>query len=219
MARMARLVIPGYPHHVIQRGNRRQKTFFSADDYRAYIDLIAKAKTEAGVSIWAYCLMPNHVHMVAIPEAPESLADLFGEAHRRYTRRINFREQWRGHLWQERFHSCVMDERHLIAAVRYIELNPIRGQLCLSPTDWPWSSVHAHLQARDDALTSAGPMLERVSDWGRYLEIGDSEDRLSMLRQHVRTGRPLGDKVFIEKLECSTGRMLRKLKPGRKVYK
>ena len=98
MARVARVVVPHYPHHVTQRGNRRQQTFFSDDDYRAYIELLIGAKAKAGVEVWAYCLMPNHVHLVVVPEHENSLAAFFSEAHRRYTRRINFREGWRGHL-------------------------------------------------------------------------------------------------------------------------
>jgi putative transposase len=219
MARMARVVIPGYPHHIIQRGNRRQKTFFSTDDYRTYIDLVAGKKDEAGVSIWAYCLMPNHIHMVAVPDAADSLAELFKTAHRSYTRHINFREGWRGHLWQERFHSCVMDERHLMAAVRYIEQNPVRAQLCSTPADWPWSSVHAHLQGADDALTSVAPMLERVSNWHHYLATTDSDEQLKTLRQKSRSGRPAGDKRFIEHLERTTGLTLHKRKPGRRTNK
>lgn len=115
MPRIPRLVVPGYPHHVTQRGNRRQKTFFHARDYLAYLEFIAAAKLKARCDIWAYCLMPNHVHFVMVPQHKDSLSLLFKEAHRRYTRRINFRENWRGHLWQERFHSFVMDELDRIA--------------------------------------------------------------------------------------------------------
>ena len=122
MPRMPRLIVPGYPHHVTQRGNRRQKTFFNTEDYQAYLDLVAIAKPRAGCDIWAYCLMPNHVHFVIVPEYEDSLALQFKEAHRRYTRRINFRENWRGQLWQERFHSFVMDEPHLSATARYVDL-------------------------------------------------------------------------------------------------
>lgn len=166
MARMPRLVVPGYPHHVTQRGNRRMKTFFCGEDYRAYLELLAEAKAEAGVAVWAYCLMPNHVHLVVAPERKDNLARLFGCVHRRYSRRINFREHWRGHLWQERFHSFVMDERYLLAAVRYTELNPVRTRLCANPTDWPWSSAGTHLRGRDNTVVSVAPMLERVADWG-----------------------------------------------------
>ena len=158
MPRMARLVVPGYPHHVTQRGNRRQKTFFHSQDYLAYLKLIANAKRKAQCDIWAYCLMPNHVHFVIVPGHESSLACLFKQAHRRYTRRINFREKWRGHLWQERFHSFVMDEPHLNATVRYVELNPVVAKLCSTPDEWRWSSVHAHLGSKDDEIVSVKPM-------------------------------------------------------------
>jgi putative transposase len=135
MARMPRVVVPEYPHHVTQRGARRQRTFFSAADYKTYLQLLAAAKADAGAEFWAYCLMPNHVHHVIVPSRQDSLAALFSAAHRRYTRHINFREDWRGHLWQERFHSFVMDERYLMATVRYVELNPVRAGLCEQPQD------------------------------------------------------------------------------------
>ena len=107
---MARFVAPGYPHHVTQRGNRRQKTFFSDEDYRYYIELLAEYSKAYWTEIWAYCLMPNHVHLVMVPSEEDGLRATLGEVHRRYTRYVNFRKGWRGHLWQERFHSFVMDE-------------------------------------------------------------------------------------------------------------
>ncbi len=216
MPRMPRLVVPGYPHHVTQRGNRRQKTFFNTEDYQAYLDLIAIAKPKAGCDIWAYCLMPNHVHFVIVPEFEDSLALLFKEAHRRYTRRINFRENWRGHLWQERFHSFVMDEQHLNATVKYVELNPVKARLCNNPQDWQWSSVHAHLSSNDDGFVSVRPMLEKFPNWSGYLEQGDSENKFERIRKHTRTGRPLGSISFIETLEAMTGKMLKPRKPGPK---
>ena len=140
MARMPRLVVPGYPHHVTQRGNRRMKTFFCDDDYLYYIDLLREHKEEAKVDIWAYCLMPNHTHIVVVPEQEDSLAGLFSLVHRHYSRYINFREKWTGHLWQERFHSFVMGEQYLMATVRCVELNPLRARLCTHLFEWPWSS-------------------------------------------------------------------------------
>lgn len=145
MARMARVVVPGYPHHVTQRGNRRQKTFFCDDDYRHYIDLLSTYSKEYGTEVLAYCLMPNHVHLVMVPKEEDCLRATLGEAHRRYTRHINFRKGWRGHLWQERFHSFVMDERYLMATVRYVERNPVVAKLCHQPQEWPWSSAAAHM--------------------------------------------------------------------------
>ena len=109
MARIARVVAVGYPHHVTQRGNRRQVVFFNDGDYEAYMDLMAKWCSRHGVEIWAYCLMPNHVHLMALPHDRDGFSRAIGEAHRRYTRLINFREQWRGYLWQGRFASFPLD--------------------------------------------------------------------------------------------------------------
>jgi putative transposase len=178
--------------------------------------LIAAAKREAGVAVWAYCLMPNHVHLVVVPARSNSLSALFGEAHRRYTRKVNDRDGWCGHLWQERFHSCVMDERHLVAAVRYVEMNPVRAGLCRVPEDWRWSSVHAHLAGSDDALVTAKPMLDRVTDWPAYLRAGSSPCELEAIRSNSRTGRPLGEQPFVEHLEALTGRELKPKKSGPK---
>lgn len=216
MARIARVVVPDFPHHVTQRGNRRQATFFVAADYQDYKLKIAEAKKTAGVDIWAYCLMPNHVHFVAVPRDSNSLSRLFAESHRRYTRRINFRYGWQGHLWQERFHSCVLSESHLLATVRYVERNPVRAGLCRSPEDWPWSSARAHLARSDDKLVSVAPMLELVGNWRSYIETDESPKEIEALRQHTRTGRPLGDGRFVESLERITGRELQRKKPGPK---
>jgi putative transposase len=214
MARIARVVVPGVPHHVTQRGNRRLDTFFDDGDYRAYIDLLAEHAAAAGVAVWAYCLMPNHVHLILAPSDEDGLRRALGEAHRRYTRRVNFREGWRGHLWQERFHSFAMDEAHLLAAARYVELNPVRAGLKRRARDWRWSSARAHLAGQDDALVEAAPLLDLVADWRAFLAGGLEDDALEALRRHSRTGRPLGSKAFLEALEARLGRALRPGKPG-----
>src|SRR3990170_2916131 len=131
MARIARIVAANIPHHITQRGNRRQKTFFQGQDYRLYLNLMAEWCSHHNVAVWAYCLMPNHVHLIAVPKAEDGLRRAIGEAHRRYTRYVNFREGWRGHLWQGRFASFVMDESYFLTAVRYVELNPVRAKLAV----------------------------------------------------------------------------------------
>ncbi len=216
MARLARVVAPGLPHHVTQRGNRRQDSFFNDDDYRAYLDLMAEWCAHYGVAIWAYCLMTNHVHLIAVPETEAALGLAIGEAHRRYTRRVNFREGWRGHLWQGRFASFPLDERHLLAAARYVELNPVRAGMTKRPEDYAWSSARAHLAGRDDRLVKAGPLLDMVGDWAGFLAGGLDEDERDILRRHERSGRPLGDKRFIGRLENQLGRSLTKRKTGPK---
>ncbi len=215
MARLARLVIPGMPHHVTQRGNRRQQTFFNEGDYEAYVQLMAEWCREEGVEIWAYCLMPNHTHLIAVPASEQALRRAIGEAHRRYTRRVNFREKWRGYLWQGRFASFVMDEPYLIAAARYVELNPVRARLVQSAAEWRWSSARAHLSGRDDCLVRVAPLLEIVGDWKALLDSALPEEDLKLLRGHARTGRPLGDETFVERLERLVGRVLKPKKGGR----
>ena len=190
-------------------------TFFEDADYETYLSLVRERCAQAGVEIWAYCLMPNHVHLVAVPEHEQSLARGIGEAHRRYTRHINFRYGWKGYLWQGRFASFPMDEDYLLAAVRYIELNPVRAGLVDRPWDYRWSSARAHLSGRDNELVKAKPMLERVSDWRELLASGDQK-MFDDIRKHERTGRPLGSEGFIERLTALTGRDLTRKKPGRK---
>ena len=216
MARLARVVVPGYPHHITQRGNRRQQTFFCQDDYLAYKALLAEWCRTYGVSILAYCLMPNHVHLVAVPRSADGLRRAIGETHRRYTRGVNFRQGWRGHLWQGRFASFVMDEYHLRAAVRYIERNPVRAGLVQSAWDWPWSSAAAHVAGADDELIRVEALRALVSDWRRYLSDGEDDRAGETLRRHEATGRPLGSEQFVARLEALLARPLRPGKPGPK---
>jgi putative transposase len=215
MARIARVIAPGYPHHVTQRGNRRQDVFFCEEDYLAYIELMATWCRRYGVHIWAWCLMPNHVHLIAVPQDENGLARAIGEAHRRYTRRINFREQWRGHLWQERFASFPMDQQHLLAAARYIEMNPVAAHLTERAEDYRWSSVHAHLNGEDDNLTQARPLLDVVGNWREFLQLTDEEE-IKRFKQHENSGRPLGENSFVDMLEGQLGRILYPQKPGPK---
>jgi putative transposase len=218
MARIARIVAPQIPHHITQRGNRRQDTFFNDDDYREYISLMASSCKRHEVEIWAYCLMRNHVHLIVVPETTESLRSAIGEAHRRYTREINFRHNWRGHLWQERFASFPMNENYLLAAARYVELNPVRAHITNDPTAYLWSSARSHSTGEDDELVRVKPLLALVPDWRTFLQEGLEEEN-QQLRRHERTGRPLGDESFINQIENMSNRDLRKNKPGPKREK
>jgi putative transposase len=204
------------PHHVTQRGNRRQPVFFSDADYLAYRALLAEGCRAAGVAVWAYCLMPNHVHLILVPKTPDGLRAALGETHRRYTRLVNFREGWRGYLWQGRFASFAMDEAHLLAAVRYVELNPVRAQLAAHPQAWRWSSAAAHLAGCDDALVETAPLLALVGDWAEFLAGGLDPSLQAAIQAGERTGRPLGSAAFVEALEARLGRKLARQKPGPK---
>ena len=215
MARTARVVVPGLPHHVTQRGNRRLPVFFNDGDYGAYIALVAEWSAKAGTEVWAYCLMPNHVHLIAVPSHEDGLRAAFGEAHRRYARRINAREDWGGHLWQGRFASFPMDVRHLLACARYVELNPVRAKLHRTARAWRWSSARAHLAGKDDALVRVAPLLKRAGDWRAFLAGGLDDDTIAAIRAHERSGHPLGGDAFYKSLAKTLGRDVKPRKPGR----
>ena len=214
MPRLARAVVPDFPHHVTQRGNRRQQTFFNNDDYLLYVSLMAEWCHRCRVEVWAYCLMPNHIHLIAVPTTPDGLRRAIGEAHRRYTSEVNRREGWRGHLWQGRFASFVMEDRYTLAAARYVELNPVRAGLVAGAGDYPWSSARAHLLGRDDALAAVAPLLARVDDWSAFLGQGAAAEVTDQFRKHENTGRPLGSDAFVDYLETLLHRALRPLKSG-----
>ena len=219
MARLARVVAAGMPHHVTQRGNRRQKVFFGDDDYEEYRVLLAEGCKAAGVEIWAYCLMPNHVHLILVPPSEDGLRAALGEAHRRYTRHVNFKKGWRGYLWQGRFASFPMDEPYLLACARYVELNPVRAKLVRRAQDWRWSSARAHLGLASDTLVDAEALGALAPDWKSFLGQGLGAPERDAIRAGERTGRPLGSPSFIQKLEHRLKRPLVRQKPGPKPAK
>lgn len=216
MARIARVIAPSFPHHIIQRGNRRQRVFFNDDDRLTYLELLSKYTQEEGIKIVAYCLMENHVHIIATPEAESRFAHAIGEAHRMYTRRINFREGWRGFLWQGRFISYPMDERHYFSAVRYVERNPVRANIVQRAENYAWSSARAHVLGTPNSLLYHDPWLAAgVGDWSAYLQTTE-KDTIEALRKHANTGRPLGSDSFVEQLEIELRRPLKRQKSGPK---
>ena len=216
MCRLARVVAPGLPHHVSQWGNRREQVFFCDDDYVAYIALVGNAALRTGTEVWAYCLMPNHVHFIMVPSGPDGLRGTFADAHRRYTTRINARLRQTGHLWQGRFSSAVLDERHVLAAARHLMLNPGRAGLVDAPEEWPWASTGTLLRRFDDGLTSVAPLLERAGDIGEFLAAPADEEAVAALRRSYTTGRPVGSDAWIAELEALTDRALAPRKRGRK---
>lgn len=214
MARLARLVLPGLPYHVTQRGNRRQQTFFEDGDFALYRDLLAEAARRAGTSVWSYCLMPNHVHLIVVPSHEDGLRMTFADAHRRYTGYINARYRWTGHLWQGRYGAVAMDDAHLYAAARYVALNPVRAKLVSRAHDWPWSSVRAHRAGEDDELVEVAPLLERYGPIERWLDSSEDEQATRALRMAETTGRPAGSREWIADIERRSGRTLAPRKRG-----
>ena len=217
MARLARYVIPGVPHHVTQRGNGRQQTFFSDADYAAYRDLLAKHCAAHGVAVWSWVLMPNHVHLILVPEHIDGLRAALSKVHRSYAGRIHAREKRTGHFWQGRFGCVAMDEPHLLAALRYVALNPVRARLTQRAEDWRWSSVQALLDpARGDGITDTAPVLSRVPDFAALLRSGEHTELSSALRRSETIGRPLGSSEFLDRVETILGRDPKPGKRGRK---
>ena len=216
---MARVVIPDIPHHIIQRGNRRQAVFFCEDDRKAYLDYLCLYAKPAGINIWAYCLMDNHIHLIAVPKHKDSLAEGFSESQKRYSRMINFRENWRGHLWEGRFKSYPLNEAHLYAAMRHVERNPVRAKIVKKAWEYPWSSANAHVNKRRNQILDDCFISEEIKDWADYISQEDENNDLIRFRMHCNTGRPLGNKEFIDKLEKISDRILHIKKAGRKKWK
>jgi putative transposase len=214
MARLARVVVPDLPHHVTQRGNRREPVFFEEGDYRFYLDLIAEAARRSKTVIASYCLMPNHVHFLMVPSHGDGLRQTFAEAHRRYSGAINARHQWTGHLWQGRFSSTAMDGRHFLAAIAYVALNPVRAGLVARAADWPWSSTRALLAGRDDGVVKVAAVLDLVGDVAAFLDGAEDEAAVMAIRHSRSTGRPVGARDWIAALEASTSRQLAAAKRG-----
>ncbi len=217
MARLARVVIPGLPHHVTQRGNGRARTFFVDDDYALYRDLLAESCAAARVEVWAWVLMPNHVHLILVPDDDDGLRRALAPTHRRYAGHIHAREKRSGHFWQGRFGCVAMDDDHLAAALVYVALNPVRARLTDGAQDWRWSSVHAHLgHVVSDGLTQVGPVRERFPDLAHRISAGEDLVMSERLRKAETIGRPIGSAAFVAGLETLSGRRLLPGKPGPK---
>lgn len=221
MPRIARIVAVGLPHHITQRGNYQQEVFLSEEDRLQYLAWIKEYSTKYSLSILVYSLMQNHVHFIAIPKEADSLARTFNSAHMRYSQYVNRKRRQRGHLWQGRFYSCVLDESHLILASRYIERNPVRAGLVEKPWEWPWSSALAHAEGGKDSLVEPESFLGVIDmpkdSWKEYIDCVEKPDFLHSIRKHTLTGWPLGTRVFIEKLEAKFERKLCASPVGRPI--
>ncbi len=215
MPREARIVIPELPHHIIQRGNRNQRVFFTSLDKKYYLDILTYYCQKERVEIWCYCLMDNHVHLIAVPPTTSSLARAIGGTHKKYTWLINSRNEWKGFLWQGRFLSYPMDEKYLYKCVRYIERNPVRAGIVDRAEDYPWSSARAHVFGYADKLLSPFYLLKEIEDWRAYLADEDSQEDLNLFEQNEISCQPLGSENFLKRLEIITGRKILRRPKGR----
>lgn len=226
MSRHARKVLPEIPHNITQRGNNRQPVFFTDEDRRFYLSVLGEQSRKFGLRLVGYCLMTNHVHIVAIPTDNFSPAKALGRTHLIYTQKINILHKRSGHIWQNRFYSCALDEHHLIAALAYVERNPVRAGMVEKAWDYPWSSTRKHLNLSsgnetppsEDGVFLDADAWNSVSvrdEWREWLAKEEDEAMSSELRLHTSRGRPLGDEHFIESLERETGERLHALPRGR----
>ena len=216
MPRMSRAIAVGYPHHITQRGNYRQTVFTEAEDYARYLELLNQYARQHSLEIWAYCLMPNHVHIVGVPGANDALASVFRTVHMLYSQYYNRKANAVGHLWQGRYYSCVLDEPHAYAAVRYVEMNPVRGGLVASAKDYSWSSTKSHVTGiADPVLSGRCFLVETIRDWKQYLMESPDTDAQTNLIKSTKTGRPCGKGDFVTQLEALLGRRFATLSPGR----
>lgn len=216
MPRIARVVVPNLPHHVTQRGNFGQNVFEDDSDRHLYLKWLLEYGQRYKAKFWAYCLMDNHVHYIVVPENQKSLAMTFNQTHMRYSQYMNRKHNRRGHLWQGRFYSCLLDDIHLYASVRYVERNPVRAGIVQRSEAYKWSSAHAHVFNETDSLLSEDcPLIEAIEDWSLYLSESDDEEWMEKFRTLSRTGRPAGGESFVTLIESLLSRVLKPKQAGR----
>jgi len=216
MPRIARIVAAGYPHHITQRGNYQQKIFADDTDRRKYLSLLKEESERYHLIILAYCLMSNHVHFMVLPQREDAMGKVFKYTNMKYSQYYNNKMKVSGHLFQSRFFSCVLDERHMIACARYIERNPVRANLVKEPCLWPYSSAKIHCGIHQDDPLATNQFFDYIKikpkTWKEFVEAPDNPDEIKGIREKTRTGRPLGTNDFIERLERQLKRLF-KLKP------
>lgn len=223
MPRLARTVFAKVPHHITQRGNRREDVFFDEEDYQTYLEWLRYYSLEHGLEILAYCLMTNHIHLVAVPDTESSLQQTLKPLHMRYAQRINKRNRWKGHFWQGRYFSSPMDERYLWATIRYVERNPVRARMVRKAERYPWSSAAGHCGLTQDYILSTQSewekLADQIDDWSEWLAVGDESSELSLIRRNIEKGLPCGSDKFIKRLEKIAGRSLQYQPQGRPKLK
>lgn len=219
MPRIARIVFAGIPYHITQRGNRGQNIFFSINDRHKYLESLRKYSAKEGLNILAYCLMTNHIHIIAIPKEETSLQRTLKPLHTQYAVRINRRYKWTGHFWQGRYFSSPLDDGYMWAAIRYVERNPVRAKMVKRAEEYPWSSAAANCGLlQDKVLTQDSKwkkQLNSFGDWYDWLRKGDDNIELEILRRNIDKCLPCGEESFIKKLEKISGRLLHFRPQGR----
>ncbi len=219
MPRLARTVFAGIPHHVTQRGNRRENVFYADEDRLIYLKWLKEYSQKNHLEILAYCLMTNHVHLAVIPKREDGLQAVFKPLHMRYAQRLNREKGWTGHVWQGRYFSSPLDVDYLWATIRYVERNPVRAGMVARAEDYPWSSAAAHCGLKDDEhlcnRKAWQRQLSQITDWSAWLAEADEVTQVEMIRRNVQKGLPCGSERFVAKLEKISGRILKFRPQGR----
>jgi len=219
MPRLARTVFVGIPHHITQRGNRRDDVFFIDEDYQIYLEWLHHYCRKHQLEILAYCLMTNHIHLVTVPSDVNSMQRVLKPLHMRYAQRINRIRKWNGHFWQGRYFSSPLDDRYMWAVIRYVELNPVRARMVTKAEDYRWSSAASHCGLRDDSVLSNTRKWKKlhlqIDNWSAWLAEGDDPVDLTRVRRDTDKGLPCGSDLFIHNLETMIGRSLRFRPQGR----
>ena len=219
MPRLARTVFAGIPHHVTQRGNRREDVFHTDEDYQVYLEWLNHYCKKHQLQILAYCLMTNHVHIVAVPGDVKSLQLVLKPLHMRYAQRINRIRKWNGHFWQGRYFSAPLDDRYMWAAIRYVELNPVRARMVTQAEHYRWSSAACHCGLRDDCVLSKTSewikLTTQIDNWSAWLAEGNDSAELDRIRRNTGKGLPCGSERFVTELEKTIGRSLQFRPQGR----
>lgn len=219
MPRLPRTVFAGLAHHVTQRGNRREAIFFDDEDRLTYLLWLREYAIKHQVEVLAYCLMSNHIHLIAVPTAADGLQLMLKPLHMRYAQRVNRRQGWSGHLWQGRYFSSPLDDAYLWTALRYVECNPVRAGMVQRAEDYRWSSAAAHCTGKSDSLldpeSSWSKRFAAMDNWSAWLQMADEPEKLNLLRQSVGKGLPCGSADFVQNLGIEAGRPLEVRPPGR----
>jgi putative transposase len=196
-------MVEDWPFHVVHRGNRQETIFRDEEDRRAYLRLLNRYSIQFEMVLWAYCLMPNHVHLLVVGRRRSSISRAIGTAHQVFSRRRNLNRETTGHWWANRFFSTALDEPHLWAAVRYVELNPVRARIVSSAVDYPWSSARAHAGLVPRGFLDPGsPFPGPINDWASWLGSGLEEQTEQKLRENTACGRPTGSTGFVTEIEA-----------------
>lgn len=218
MPRHARVVCPGLPHHITQRGNHRKRVFFASGDPESYLRLLREQAKRYAIQVAAYCLMPNHVHLVAVPSAKDSLHRALKALHGQYAQRVNRMRNVTGHFWQGRFFSSPLDAQYFLNVVRYVELNPVKTGMVAAAEDYAWSSAAAHCGLRRDTIITPlrqFSVLADIADWSRWLGEGIAEDVIQTIRRNASQNLPCGSQEFVSRIESAVGHSLQFRQRGR----